>query len=124
MRRLHKHQALILDRGDKGDRKILFWGPKLAHEVVTSGLRHTLGFPQRWRKLEEKKYHSISVVCSCSTFSFFTHQSAHVFPTRLDEAAVALQKEKNMYKEIENFPMCFKVIAYFVILPASNHPME
>ncbi|KAG8014310.1 Gamma-soluble NSF attachment protein [Nibea albiflora] len=27
---------------------------------------------------------------------------------RLDEAAVALQKEKNMYKEIENFPMCFK----------------
>lgn len=32
-----------------------------------------------------------------------------VLPTRLDEAAVALQKEKNMYKEIENFPMCFKV---------------
>lgn len=32
-----------------------------------------------------------------------------VVPTRLDEAAVALQKEKNMYKEIENFPMCFKV---------------
>lgn len=29
--------------------------------------------------------------------------------TRLDDAAVALQKEKNMYKEIENFPMCFKV---------------
>lgn len=28
---------------------------------------------------------------------------------RLDEATVALQKEKNMYKEIENFPMCFKV---------------
>ncbi|TNM98492.1 hypothetical protein fugu_014738 [Takifugu bimaculatus] len=28
--------------------------------------------------------------------------------SRLDEAAVALQKEKNMYKEIENFPMCFK----------------
>uniref|UniRef100_A0A8C5GWC9 Gamma-soluble NSF attachment protein n=1 Tax=Gouania willdenowi TaxID=441366 RepID=A0A8C5GWC9_GOUWI len=27
---------------------------------------------------------------------------------RLDDAAVALQKEKNMYKEIENFPMCFK----------------
>uniref|UniRef100_A0A3P8WM18 Gamma-soluble NSF attachment protein n=1 Tax=Cynoglossus semilaevis TaxID=244447 RepID=A0A3P8WM18_CYNSE len=27
---------------------------------------------------------------------------------RLDEATVALQKEKNMYKEIENFPMCFK----------------
>uniref|UniRef100_A0AAQ6IKM4 Gamma-soluble NSF attachment protein n=1 Tax=Anabas testudineus TaxID=64144 RepID=A0AAQ6IKM4_ANATE len=27
---------------------------------------------------------------------------------RLDEAAVAVQKEKNMYKEIENFPMCFK----------------
>uniref|UniRef100_A0A3Q2Y9E8 Gamma-soluble NSF attachment protein n=1 Tax=Hippocampus comes TaxID=109280 RepID=A0A3Q2Y9E8_HIPCM len=27
---------------------------------------------------------------------------------RLDEAAVALQKEKNMYKEIENFSMCFK----------------
>lgn len=32
-----------------------------------------------------------------------------VLLTRLDEAAVALQKEKNMYKEIENFPMCFKV---------------
>lgn len=44
-----------------------------------------------------------------STFSFFTHQSANVSLTRLDEAAVALQKEKNMYKEIENFPMCFKV---------------
>lgn len=28
---------------------------------------------------------------------------------RLDDAAVALQKEKNMYKEIENYPMCFKV---------------
>ncbi|CAL9689612.1 unnamed protein product [Knipowitschia caucasica] len=27
---------------------------------------------------------------------------------RLDEAAVAVQKEKNMYKEIENYPMCFK----------------
>ncbi|KAK7944676.1 hypothetical protein WMY93_000404 [Mugilogobius chulae] len=27
---------------------------------------------------------------------------------RLDEAAAAVQKEKNMYKEIENFPMCFK----------------
>uniref|UniRef100_A0A8D3EFG3 Gamma-soluble NSF attachment protein n=1 Tax=Scophthalmus maximus TaxID=52904 RepID=A0A8D3EFG3_SCOMX len=27
---------------------------------------------------------------------------------RLDDAAVAMQKEKNMYKEIENFPMCFK----------------
>lgn len=27
---------------------------------------------------------------------------------RLDEAAVALQKEKNMYRDIENFPMCFK----------------
>ncbi|XP_062337147.1 N-ethylmaleimide-sensitive factor attachment protein, gamma b [Osmerus eperlanus] len=27
---------------------------------------------------------------------------------RLDEAAVALQKEKNMYKDIENYPMCFK----------------
>lgn len=32
-----------------------------------------------------------------------------VLLTRLDEAAVALQKEKNMYKEIENFAMCFKV---------------
>ncbi|TSR27763.1 Gamma-soluble NSF attachment protein [Bagarius yarrelli] len=28
---------------------------------------------------------------------------------RLDEAAVSLQKEKNMYKEIENYPTCFKV---------------
>uniref|UniRef100_A0A8C5FDU5 Gamma-soluble NSF attachment protein n=1 Tax=Gadus morhua TaxID=8049 RepID=A0A8C5FDU5_GADMO len=27
---------------------------------------------------------------------------------RLDDAAVAIQKEKNMYKEIENYPMCFK----------------
>uniref|UniRef100_A0A8C1ZPH3 Gamma-soluble NSF attachment protein n=1 Tax=Cyprinus carpio TaxID=7962 RepID=A0A8C1ZPH3_CYPCA len=27
---------------------------------------------------------------------------------RLDEAAVSLQKEKNMYKEIENYPTCFK----------------
>nr|XP_019957845.1 PREDICTED: gamma-soluble NSF attachment protein [Paralichthys olivaceus] len=34
--------------------------------------------------------------------------SVLIFLTRLDEAAVALQKEKNMYKEIENFPMCFK----------------
>lgn len=28
---------------------------------------------------------------------------------RFDEAAVSLQKEKNMYKEIENYPTCFKV---------------
>ncbi|KAL2097109.1 hypothetical protein ACEWY4_006316 [Coilia grayii] len=27
---------------------------------------------------------------------------------RLDDAAVSLQKEKNMYKEIENYPTCFK----------------
>ncbi|XP_065118371.1 N-ethylmaleimide-sensitive factor attachment protein, gamma b isoform X1 [Paramisgurnus dabryanus] len=27
---------------------------------------------------------------------------------RLDEAAVSIQKEKNMYKEIENYPTCFK----------------
>ncbi|XP_072425944.1 N-ethylmaleimide-sensitive factor attachment protein, gamma b [Chiloscyllium punctatum] len=27
---------------------------------------------------------------------------------RLDEAAASLQKEKNMYKEIENYPTCFK----------------
>ncbi|XP_064820877.1 gamma-soluble NSF attachment protein-like [Oncorhynchus masou masou] len=27
---------------------------------------------------------------------------------KLDEAAVSLQKEKNMYKEIENYPTCFK----------------
>ncbi|KAJ8277555.1 hypothetical protein GJAV_G00076580 [Gymnothorax javanicus] len=27
---------------------------------------------------------------------------------RFDEAAVSLQKEKNMYKEIENYPTCFK----------------
>lgn len=33
----------------------------------------------------------------------------YLVSSRLDEAAVALQKEKNMYKEIENFPMCFKV---------------
>lgn len=33
----------------------------------------------------------------------------YVCAQRLDEAAVALQKEKNMYKEIENFAMCFKV---------------
>ncbi|TRY55136.1 hypothetical protein DNTS_032635 [Danionella cerebrum] len=26
----------------------------------------------------------------------------------LDEAALSLQKEKNMYKEIENYPTCFK----------------
>ncbi|XP_041923909.1 gamma-soluble NSF attachment protein-like isoform X2 [Alosa sapidissima] len=27
---------------------------------------------------------------------------------KFDEAAVSLQKEKNMYKEIENYPTCFK----------------
>ncbi|XP_012690718.1 gamma-soluble NSF attachment protein-like [Clupea harengus] len=27
---------------------------------------------------------------------------------RLDEAAVSLQKEKNMYREFENYPTCFK----------------
>lgn len=27
---------------------------------------------------------------------------------RFDEAAVSLQKEKNMYKEMENYPTCFK----------------
>lgn len=32
---------------------------------------------------------------------------------RLDEAAVSLQKEKNMYKEIENYPTCFKVYFTF-----------
>ncbi len=31
---------------------------------------------------------------------------------RFDEAAVSLQKEKNMYKEIENYPTCFKVRHY------------
>lgn len=31
---------------------------------------------------------------------------------RLDDAAVSLQKEKNMYREIENYPTCFKVHFY------------
>ncbi|GCC27533.1 hypothetical protein chiPu_0005958 [Chiloscyllium punctatum] len=38
-------------------------------------------------------------------------QAASVFEvmmTMLDEAAASLQKEKNMYKEIENYPTCFK----------------
>uniref|UniRef100_A0A669C0R5 Gamma-soluble NSF attachment protein n=1 Tax=Oreochromis niloticus TaxID=8128 RepID=A0A669C0R5_ORENI len=38
---------------------------------------------------------------------------------RLDEAAVALQKEKNMYKEIENFPMCFKVAQWLHFISSS-----
>lgn len=45
---------------------------------------------------------------------FSNPYSVLVFLTRLDEAAVAIQKEKNMYKEIENFPMCFKV-GYLVV---------
>lgn len=60
--------------------------------------------------------------CFFSPFSFFTHQSANICLLRLDDAAVALQKEKNMYKEIENFPMCFKVNCHYVLLhpPASQ----
>jgi hypothetical protein len=28
---------------------------------------------------------------------------------RFDEAALSIQKEKNIYKEIENYPTCYKV---------------
>ena len=35
---------------------------------------------------------------------------------RLDEAATALQKEKNMYKDIENYPTCFKVRSYVICI--------
>uniref|UniRef100_A0A8C3D7V4 Gamma-soluble NSF attachment protein n=1 Tax=Corvus moneduloides TaxID=1196302 RepID=A0A8C3D7V4_CORMO len=33
---------------------------------------------------------------------------------RLDEAALSLQKEKSIYKEIENYPTCYKEITYFI----------
>lgn len=38
------------------------------------------------------------------------------FVFRFDEAALSIQKEKNIYKEIENYPTCYKVwfeSAYF-----------
>ncbi|KAJ4936896.1 hypothetical protein JOQ06_001481 [Pogonophryne albipinna] len=35
---------------------------------------------------------------------------------RLDEASVAVLKEKNMYKDIENFPMCFKKTTVQVLI--------
>lgn len=38
------------------------------------------------------------------------------FVFRFDEAALSIQKEKNIYKEIENYPTCYKVCfesAYF-----------
>lgn len=31
------------------------------------------------------------------------------FVFRFDEAALSIQKEKNIYKEIENYPTCYKV---------------
>lgn len=31
------------------------------------------------------------------------------FVVRFDEAALSIQKEKNIYKEIENYPTCYKV---------------
>lgn len=35
--------------------------------------------------------------------------SLFLFQFRLDEAALSLQKEKSIYKEIENYPTCYKV---------------
>ncbi len=59
------------------------------------------------------------VICFC-TLSEAVWAVAVVFLVlRLDEAAVSLQKEKNMYKEIENYPTCFKVwiLVFNWILP-------
>lgn len=57
---------------------------------------------------------SIIVICFCTepvnSVLYSVWAAAVVFLVlRLDEAAVSLQKEKNMYKEIENYPTCFKV---------------
>ena len=35
--------------------------------------------------------------------------SISCFVFRFDEAALSIQKEKNIYKEIENYPTCYKV---------------
>lgn len=35
--------------------------------------------------------------------------SISCFVFRFDEAAISIQKEKNIYKEIENYPTCYKV---------------
>lgn len=41
---------------------------------------------------------------------------------RFEEAAVSLQKEKNMYKEIENYPTCFKVrLGSGAVKPVRSH---
>uniref|UniRef100_A0A674D6Y9 Gamma-soluble NSF attachment protein n=1 Tax=Salmo trutta TaxID=8032 RepID=A0A674D6Y9_SALTR len=57
------------------------------------------------------RQHKYILTCftDCSTFP--THSlpaNCCFWPVRLDEAAVSIQKEKNMYKEIENYPTCFK----------------
>lgn len=44
------------------------------------------------------------------TFLFFC------FVFRFDEAALSIQKEKNIYKEIENYPTCYKVFFEYVWL--------
>lgn len=38
------------------------------------------------------------------------------FVFRFDEAALSIQKEKNIYKEIENYPTCYKVFFEYVWL--------
>uniref|UniRef100_A0A3B4CGF4 Gamma-soluble NSF attachment protein n=1 Tax=Pygocentrus nattereri TaxID=42514 RepID=A0A3B4CGF4_PYGNA len=50
---------------------------------------------------EVRELQNLNLQCSASRLTF------HLLH-RLDEAAVSLQKEKNMYKEIENYPTCFK----------------
>ncbi|XP_074843557.1 gamma-soluble NSF attachment protein isoform X2 [Carettochelys insculpta] len=40
---------------------------------------------------------------------------------RLDEAALSLQKEKNMYKEVENYPTCYKKTIAQVLVHLHRH---
>lgn len=42
-------------------------------------------------------------------FDFLVCDSNMTNHFRFDEAAKSIQKEKNMYKEIENYPTCYKV---------------
>lgn len=55
-----------------------------------------------------------SGICRGLTSALFDISFFFVF--RFDEAALSIQKEKNIYKEIENYPTCYKVFFEYVWL--------
>lgn len=58
-----------------------------------------------------------SKVCDKGSVAEASAEGSHLpclmflsFVSRFDEAALSIQKEKNIYKEIENYPTCYKVL--------------